>query len=316
MGTERPRKSHYIPAFYLVGFTASGEVGGNLFVFDQSTGRDWVSSPRNAATERDFYMVDLGPGEDPDIMEKILARLETDFSGILQDIVAQQRFPASSEDFNWFLNFVALMVARIPRTRRIASEAVDRATKAHLRQALASRDGWDQFRQACAAGGHEIADDEYEHYKKFAESENYSVGLDQTSHVQMMAKDMIDALLPALAERSWALGVATEESPDFICSDVPVGVWPVLGADLEKPITLLTPNTVLSCPISRRMVAIARYEKQRPVRVVVSRGVSLFNTWTLSEARHVFSSTSDFSYLRRDGTVGCKADLRAGIRGR
>jgi hypothetical protein len=310
MKSERPRKSHYLPRFFLAGFTACGEVGGDLYVFDQTTGQSWLSSPRKAVTERDFYVVDLGPAEDPDVMEKILSRLEGEFSRVLRDIITKKRLPSGGEDFNWFLNFVASTVTRIPRTRKIASSAIDKAMKAELRQALATREGWTQFRQVCAAAGRQVRDDQYEEYRQVAESEDYSADLDQTSHVQMMVTHMMDALLPALAERSWALGIATDDAPDFICSDVPVGVWPVKGADVGKPLTFLSRNTVLSFPITRRLVAIARYESQKPVRLVIPKGVSLFNTWTLSEARQIFSPAPDFSYLTLDGTIGGKADLR------
>ena len=34
MTAKRPRKSHYLPKFYLAGFTASGLVEDCLYVFD------------------------------------------------------------------------------------------------------------------------------------------------------------------------------------------------------------------------------------------------------------------------------------------
>jgi Protein of unknown function (DUF4238) len=309
MKPNRPRKSHFLPKFYLAGFTASGEVADDLYVFDQSTDRDWLSSPAKAAVERDFYVVDLGPDEDPDVMEKCLAHLEGDFSRVLRNIISQQQLPAG-EDFNWLLNFVALMVTRIPRTRKVIGRVIDGVSKEELRKTLATREGWAQFRKVCEAAGHLVADDEFEEFQRVANGEAYSVDFDQTSHVRVMAKEMIDALLPALAERRWALGIATPDAPDFVCSDVPVSVWPARGADWGKPTTLTSPNTVLSFPITRRLVAVARYEAQNPLRVVTAPGVALCNTWTLSDARQVFSATPDFAFLKPDGAVGGKADLR------
>jgi hypothetical protein len=310
MNMDRPRKSHYLPRFHLAGFTTVEEVNGDLYVFDQTTGREWRSSPGKAATERDFYRVDLGPAEDPDIMEKILSQVEGEFSRVVQDIITHRRLPASAQDFDCFLNFVASMVTRTPRTRKVAAGAVDKAIKAELRNVLATPEGWARFRQVCAVAGHEPREDQYEEYRRFADSDDYSADLDQTSHVKMMAQEMMDTLLPALAERSWALGIATDDAPDFIFSDFPVAFWPVKGADGGKPINLLSRNTVLSFPINRRLIAIARYENQEPVRLVFPRGVCVFNTWTLSGARQLFAPTPDFSYLTPDGTVGSKADLR------
>jgi hypothetical protein len=309
MKPNRPRKSHFLPKFYLAGFTDSGDVADDLHVFDQSTDREWLSSPAKAAVERDFYVVDLGPDEDPDMMEKCLAHLEGEFSRILRIIISQQQLPAG-EDFNLFLNFVALMVTRIPHTRKVIGRVVDRVSKEDLRRTLATREGWTQFRKVCEAAGHAVADDEFEKFQRVANGEDYSVDFDQTTHVQVMAKDMIDALLPALAERTWALGIATPDAPDFICSDVPVGVWPARGADWGKPTTLTSPNTVLSMPVSRRLIAMARYDAQNPLRVVTPPGVALCNTWTLSGAKQIFSATPDFAFLKPNGGVGGRADLR------
>jgi len=308
MKENRPRKSHYLPKFYLAGFTASGKVDDNLYVLDQASGRDWTSSPAKAATERDLYVVDLGPSENPDMVEKCLGNLEGDFASVVRGIIERQQLP-TGDDFNWFLNFVALMVARIPRTRKVVAQVVDRKSKDDLLKQLATREGWNQFREVCGSAGHKIADDEYEEFKRVASSEDYTADFDQTTHVQMMVKQMMDALLPDLAKRNWSLGIAADEAPDLICSDFPVGVWPAKSAELAKPITLQSPNTVLSFPITRRLIAIARYERQCPVLGIIPQGIAMFNTWTLFQARQVFSPAPDFTYRRFDGTIGGKADL-------
>jgi hypothetical protein len=307
MKANRPRKSHYLSKFYLAGFTVSGGVEDDLYVFDQITGRDWRSSPASAAIEKDFYVVDVA-GEDPDIMEKILARLEGDFSRIVRDIVKNQQLP-DGDDFNWFLNFVALMITRVPRTRKVVAGSIDRASKTDFRKLFATRAGWAQFRETCERAGHPVPDEEYEKYKRFADSEDYTVDLDQTTHVQMMATHMIDSVLPPLAKRTWSLAVAAPNAPDLICSDCPVALWPSKCADMDKPITLLSPDTVLSFPITRRLVAIGRYERQKRILGIKPQGIALCNTWTLSGARQVFYPEPDFTYLKLEGNFGHKADL-------
>jgi hypothetical protein len=308
MKPNRPRKSHFLPKFYLAGFTQSGDVSGDLFVVDRTTGRAWTSSPAKAATQRDLYVVDLGPTEDPDVAEKCLGALECRFSEVVRWLVANRRLPAG-EGFDWFLNFVALMVTRIPRTRKVVAKAVDHGAKGELRSLFSTPEGWSRFKEVLANQGQQINDGEYEHFRRLAFSEDYSVDLDQTTHVQMMVKQLMDVLLPALAERNWSLGIAVDEALDFICSDVPVSVWPAVGVDPSSPITVLTRNTVLTFPITRRLIAIARYEGIKPVLGVKAEGVAMFNRWTLSEARQLFSPGPDFAYLRLDGTIGGKADL-------
>ena len=36
----------------------------------------------------------------------------------------------------------------------------------------------------------------------------------------------------------------------------------------------------------------------------------MFNTWTLSDAKQIFSATLDLAFLKPDGTIGGKDDLR------
>jgi hypothetical protein len=162
--------------------------------------------------------------------------------------------------------------------------------------------------------GHEVGEQEYKQYEQFAESEDYTANFDQTSHIQMMATHMIDALLPALAERHWSLGIATDDAPNLICSDMPVGVFPARGSDIGKPMSLFSPATVLSFPINRRLVALARYERRGDVQEVTAPGVRLINYWTISGARQVFSSAPDFSFMTPDGTICGKGELVALLR--
>src|SRR5260370_18814289 len=137
--SERSRMHHYVPSFHLAGFTSSGDESGDLYVLDQARAEEWKSSPRKTARQRDFYAVDVGPSEDPSLMEQILGRLEGQFSHVVRDIIEQKRLP-SDADFDCFLNFVALMTVRIPRTRQVTSLAIDRELKEKLRQVLATPD--------------------------------------------------------------------------------------------------------------------------------------------------------------------------------
>ena len=82
---NRPRKHHFVPAFYLAGFTASDTEDDRLYVFDQEQVRQWPSTPKNAGYEHDFYAVDLGPDVDPACFElDVLARIEPDFGRVVR----------------------------------------------------------------------------------------------------------------------------------------------------------------------------------------------------------------------------------------
>jgi hypothetical protein len=69
----QPRKHHYVPQFYLAGFTDDGTLGGSLHVTDRTRRKVWPSNPKNAAHQRDFHKIE---GTDPMIVEKLLGQCE------------------------------------------------------------------------------------------------------------------------------------------------------------------------------------------------------------------------------------------------
>jgi hypothetical protein len=310
---SRPKQHHYVPQFYLAGFTMSGTTDDRIYVFDQGEIRQWPTTPANAAKQRGFYAVDLGNAVDPNVVEtEILARLEGDFSRVLRTILAQQKLPIG-DDLNWFLNFIAVMATRTPRTRQMVAQVTDVVSKRQLRAMVSTADGWEQFTQILNASGAKLHEAEREQFRRFILSDDYQVDLDQTSHVQQMV-NLVEPLLPALAGRTWSLGIVTDDAPDLICSDVPLAVWPTTDADSTKPLSLVTPNTLLCIPLSRRMIAIATYEGQARVLKVNEIGVAGFNSVTAREARQIFSSQADFVYLSHDETIRHTRDLIQSLR--
>lgn len=297
--SNRPRQHHYVPKFYLAGFTRSGTADGELYVLDQSRANGWTISPTNAAKQRDYYAVDVGPEVDPNIMEQqILSPLEGDFSRVIRTIAEQERLPPRNDvcvfsDFALFLNFVAIMVARVPRTRTLVNNLAEIYVKQLLRETLSTPEGWERFKQDVRALGHQVGDDEYEKYRQLAMGEEYQVDLDRTSHVLMMEK-IVDDLLPALAIRNWSLGIVHPDAPDLICSDVPVGITPTKRADLTQPILPDSPHTHVTIPITRRLAALGHFEDIPPVFRITEKGVAIWNSVTALEATQLFAPGPDF----------------------
>jgi hypothetical protein len=90
--SEIARKHHFIPVFYLAGFTQSGDENDALWVLDQAQGKQWQSKPRAIAFQRDFYRVE-GSGVEADAVEKAFGELEGKAARILARIREDQRLP-------------------------------------------------------------------------------------------------------------------------------------------------------------------------------------------------------------------------------
>ena len=79
-----PRKHHYVPRFYLGGFTDTGEQDGRLTVLDKESGRQWHSSPGDAGCEKDFYMLEVEEDGDALAIEKCFVEVEAKGSAAIR----------------------------------------------------------------------------------------------------------------------------------------------------------------------------------------------------------------------------------------
>lgn len=59
MTDSTPRWHHYLPAFYLTGFTASQRRDDSLLVLDMEQRKEWRSKPDKLAYIRNYYHVEV-----------------------------------------------------------------------------------------------------------------------------------------------------------------------------------------------------------------------------------------------------------------
>src|SRR5712691_12515681 len=69
-----PRKHHYLSQFYLRGFSVNGR---SICQIEKRGGRAYVSSIRDTAATRDYHELDYPGADDPNVVEKRLAQIET-----------------------------------------------------------------------------------------------------------------------------------------------------------------------------------------------------------------------------------------------
>jgi hypothetical protein len=77
------KRHHYVPRFYLSRFV---DKDGFLWAYDKVDDRFFRTSPNSVAREHDFYDVShlMPTGEDPLLMEKQLAHIESEASKITE----------------------------------------------------------------------------------------------------------------------------------------------------------------------------------------------------------------------------------------
>lgn len=124
MPSERPRKHHFLPQFYLRGFSANDGAISQLFRHDLKVVKTNVG---DAAVRRDFHRFEVTkPGFDEFEMEKMLAQVEGIQANAVRAVLAD---PASLTQHRVeLLGFAQFMFFRVPKLR----EAIANSTKAAL----------------------------------------------------------------------------------------------------------------------------------------------------------------------------------------
>lgn len=264
---NQPRRHHFVPQFYLAGFTETDSNEGDLYVLDQRQLKTWKNTPKQTAFQR---AIDAGPGGDPMGIEKSLSDLEGVWATAIRQVVQQQALP-TDRSFADLMIFVAFMAVRVKRFREILSDFVDRASKAEIRANLASEEGRASFRKVIEAQGRSLSDEEFNQVVAFGLSGQFDVEFDRTWHVRQMIETAL-ALAPSLSLRKWVLWTSEDGAPDLICSDSPVA--PSWATQVSGPYSPAfgTPTTIVSVPLNRRMAIASMLEANCQRDDLIERG--------------------------------------------
>ena len=304
------RKHHYVPRFYLAGFTAAGTENGQLSVLNLYTGKAWKSTPATAANDRDFYRLDAG--DDPLALERMLGQIEGNTKHLIQEIDRSKNLPdPQGEAYLELMFFLAVMVARVPRRRADAAKVADRMIKRMLKENAASPETWKTTVERMKAKGlGDFSDTDYAEWKALVERDERTFDMTRGQHLLLMMRSVQD-IAPLLAARKWHLQIATEESDEFVTSDSPVTLaWadPRREARQGSPGFMLT-ETEVTMPLTRGLALLGRFEGKSASLRVSKRTVATVNERTMLLARQVYSPSEDFPWLREDNKVGSRTDV-------
>lgn len=305
-----PRHHHFVPQFYLSGFSVANSADGDLYVCDQQQVKSWKSSPKQAAHQRDFYAIDAGPDGDAMAVEKALSVLESRWSIIVRDVIQQRTIP-DGESFGDLMMFIALMAVRVKRIRKVLSDFTDRVSKAEIFAICSTEEGRAHFRNFLVEQGFTVSDEEFEDLISYGRSGCFSVDFEKTWHIQQIIQ-MASYLGPILSLRKWVLWPVEDTAPDLICSDSPVAptwVVPTAGSPAFG-----TPNTIVSIPLNRRLALVSLLEVQLPAKLLDREAVAALNSATGMYATQLYSSNPDFAWSMRNNSVGYWKDLEAALR--
>lgn len=281
-----PKNHHHVACFHLKRFTLEGTKDGTLWVTDTERNKQWgPTAVKNVATEKDFYKADEVPGIDPMWFERLLGEsVEPVFSALLDSIIESGEIPASGQDRNDFINFVALTSARGQIYRRMTNQSFDSHTKQQLREFLSTEAGREKFLEG--------TDLTVEQTLEMLEGDNVTISMSPNTQLKAIMS-ATDLALNIFDGRRWFASRVAEGAPDLICSNAPVGLFavrPLMGHGVQP---WLDPNAVAVVPLSRRVAALGIVGFE-PVQELDMKKVMRINRATANGATQLYSAEEKF----------------------
>jgi len=109
-----PRNHHFIPQFYLKGFTGGKSKKSKLFGLNLKERRIFETSPRNVGSSRDFNRI-LLDGVPSDTLEEGLAQFDGIAAKALKAVL--EGSPFEGKERTILLNLITLLAIRSPGRR-------------------------------------------------------------------------------------------------------------------------------------------------------------------------------------------------------
>jgi hypothetical protein len=294
------RNQHFVPRFLLAGFTASLTREDRLWVTDLKTDRGWPDKPAKAGYKRKFYDIQKA-GLEPDFFDKAINdEIDALAAPIIRNVIDLGLIPArNSEEYEILISFVALLASRVPAMRTMLDAAIDDLGKFLFEQDTKTPERWNRLRGRFEKDTNQEGLS-YEDAGCVVEENSVSFTLHQNSHVGMIWKT-VEAILPCLLERNWA--ILTSSSGSLICSDNPVSVsitsggmtgWYQPGFGVE--------GAEVTVPLNRYTLLRGAFEPQRTQTDITRRQVAYYNSLRIIQAeRFLYANSASFPWLDTEG---------------
>ena len=285
-------KQHFVPKFYLKGFTKESSIDGKLWVVNLDNRKSWQTTPAQAAREGDFYTGDIGSGVDPMWLERALGEsVEPLMAVVLAFVLDTKEIPPCQCARDGFLTLVATSLVRGRAMRAFNSTSFDEGIKRTLEEFAKSDDG-NAFRKILEESG--LSPDEF---SSLNAQGAFQYDFDRITHLKAMSAQ-VNIALDAFSRRQWITRVVADDAPDLICSDVPVGMIPLAK---EVPLLWFDPNVLVVMPLNRRVAAIGAIKHIEQPEMLSIKQVARINTSIIGGATEAYCSEPAFTVLSGKG---------------
>lgn len=290
------RNHHYLPEFYLRGFTCHSKV----HVFDLKTKKHFCTNPRNVGARRDFNKISV-PGFAADHIETSLG---SDFEGpaanAFKSIIESNRL--SRTDFNYVMSLIALLAVRSPEKREQFRKMQEHIAEGIMETMYSTEENYKAMNSNLAENKFSFQD-----MKEFYESKAYKIDVPVEKHLEVEVEGM-DSILPYLYGREWSMYIANKDTGYFVSTDRPVILnWiPPDGEDFTKtyPPGFALKNTRVFFPLSKTHAVVGEFDGSRAIRAATKEAVASINTILIKKKyRQIYASSLDFPYYGENQSI-------------
>lgn len=212
-----PKRQHFLPKFYIEGFTKNGMVA----VFDRELNEIRVQQPVNTCVIGHFYTIEDEAGCKRFELEQLLSEYETKSSKVIKNLATMEAINTDERtDLAIFVAFAACRTPDIVDSLKAFNSNFIRdmakqifADVNEVKKRMRGKLDATLSEEEMEAEAHDIVE--------YAQSGQYEV---KTSHTWAigMAMKMAFKIAPILAGRDWVIFHRNEEKQSFVTTDAPV----------------------------------------------------------------------------------------------
>lgn len=270
-----PRKHHYLPRFYLRGFSSNSR---SLIQIEKASGRASRCSINDVASIRDYHRLDAEDVKDPFELERRLSSIEGELA-----VAVQRALESGISDLTTharLVELVSMLRVRIPAMKAAIEES--------LRQVVRST-GLIMARSGTLPPPPPGLEDALKMDELNIEISNWIC----LQHMFRLAADE-DVLRLLLSMRPRL--VHTPENSLFVTCDQPVAVFsPSAKLSRTEGVALTEPDVQISLPLSRDTLLLLHWREEEPLSTVATaEEVEEYNRRTVIMAtNYVFAPESN-----------------------
>ncbi len=243
-----PKRHHYVPAFYLAGFTGLRKRDGQFAVYDREKKEFRTQTPDSSAHQRFYYATEGEHGERDLSIEMFLGELEGAAKPLIDKLEIQAE--VSDEERATLALFFALLHTRVPQFERSLNEMADLTQKTINRLRYPTVD---EVRGAMREIGRErpcppsaTAEEAF----GMLTGDEYTFAPHRNDNIRIMLRMAIE--IGGLFDQfTWHI-VHTVLDSQFLTIDAPVVLLPPHDWTGERGYGFLTPGTMTLIPLTAR----------------------------------------------------------------